>query len=78
MKKVTCCNLDGMLNFKNIYLLDNYLDENENVEIVLTDRVPYICPDEGVMYTSAKEASKYLNRGGRNFKITTVESGYEK
>ena len=72
MKKVTCCNLDGMLNFKYIHLLDDYLDVNENVEIVLTDRVPYLCPDEGIMYTCAKEASKYLNRGGRNLKITVL------
>ena len=72
MKKVTCCNIDGVLNLKHIHSLDDYIDENEDIEIVLTDKVPYLDRDEGINYMSSEDASKYLNRGGRNLKITVL------
>ena len=75
MKKVTCCNLDGLLNLKDIHELDDYLDDNENITVVLTSKVPYRDRDEGLLYMSAEDATSYINRGGRNFNIEVVNQG---
>ena len=72
-KPITCCNLDDMLNFKTLFHLDNYLDENENVCVHLTERVPYMDKDEGILYMSYDDAVKYINRGGRIVDIVKVQ-----
>lgn len=69
MKRVTCCNLDSCLNLKHIHELDDYVDENHDIVIVLSNRVPYIDQEEGTLYMSSEDAIRYLNRGGRNLKF---------
>ena len=65
--------IDDMLNFKTLFHLDNYLDENENVCVHLTERVPYMDKDEGILYMSYDDAVKYINRGGRIVDIVKVQ-----